>query len=167
VRPLASLRHWNRYERLAALAAISCIVAMILPWYRAAFERKLAESGLETFGFAQAALLITAASALLLITRSAGGRRPPLPMHEGTLLAIAGVWSAVIVVTLMLDRPRLRVGAFETDYGLGYGIFVELGAAAVLAAAGWRLRHRELSSGGRADGSPSAASPPRSRRSPS
>jgi hypothetical protein len=164
---LSALRRSNRYERLAILAAMVGIGALALPWYRAPFERSLAETGLETFGFASAALLLTTAAALFLITRSASGRRPPLPMHEGTLLAIAGLWSTVIVVSLMLDRPRLQVGAFETDYNLAFGIFVELGAAAALAFAGWRLRHRELTPAGPGARNPSASSPPRFPRSPS
>jgi hypothetical protein len=154
----------NRLERIAALAALVCIGGLALPWYRAPFERQLSESGLESFGFAQAALLLTAAAALFLVLRSVEGHKPPLPLHEGTLLAIAGLWSAAIVVFLMVDRPRIQVGVFDTDYGLALGIFVELGAAVALVAAGWTLRSRELRAESLEARSPSASSPARSQR---
>ena len=158
------MRRSNRLERVAALAALVCIFGLALPWYRAPFERQLSQSGLESFGFAQAALLLTAGAALFLVLRSVEGHKPPLPLHEGTLLAIAGLWSAAIVVFLMVDRPRIQVGVFDTDYGLALGIFVELGAAVALAAAGWTLRGRELRAESLAARSPSASSPARSPR---
>ena len=158
------LRRSDRLERIAAVAALVCFCGLVLPWYRAPFESQLAESGLESFGFAQAALLLTAGAALYLVLRSVEGHKPPLPLHEGTLLAIAGLWSAAIVVFLMLDRPRIQVGAFDTDYGLALGIFVELGAALTLALAGWSLRRRELRTEGLEARSPSASSPARSPR---
>jgi hypothetical protein len=164
---LRALLQSNRHERLAALAAIVTLGAFALPWYRAPFELDLTKSGLEAFGFGGAALLLTAGAALILISRAATDRRPPLPMHEGTLLILAGIWSAVIVGTLMVDRPHLEVRGFETDYGLASGLFVELGAAGVLAIAGSRLRKRELSREAQAARTPSAPSPPRSRQSPS
>ncbi len=160
-----SVRSLSRYERLAATALAAGIIAFALPWYRARFSQRFSQTGVETFGFAEAALLLTVGAALLLIVQCGRGRRPPLPLHEGTLLAVAGVWSAVIVGFLMLNRPRLQLGGFTTDYGLGFGIFVELGAAAVLAFAGLRLRRRELSRReGAAARARGGASPPRSLR---
>ena len=126
--------------------------------------QSFSQTGVEVFGFAAAALLITVSAALLLIVQSGRGRHPPLPLHEGTLLAVAGIWSALIVGFLMLDRPPLDLGGFTTDYGLGFGIFVELGAAAVLAVAGLRLRRLELRRPRGAARSPAAASPARSTR---
>ena len=157
-------RRSNRLERIAALAALVCIFGLALPWYRAPFERQLSESGFESFGFAQAALLLTAGAALFLVLRSIEGHKPPLPLHEGTLLAIAGVWSALIVVFLMVDRPRFKFGAFDSDFSIAFGMFVELGAAVTLAVAGWSLRRRELRTEGPAARGPSASSPVRSPR---
>jgi hypothetical protein len=133
----------DRFERLAALGALTCIVATALPWYRAPVDG-LVKTGLGSFGFALAALLITGAAALALLIEVGRGRRPPLPLHEGTLLAAAGVWAALIVLFLIADRPEFRIGAFAQDYGLAYGVFVDLGGAVLLAVAGLRLRAAEL-----------------------
>jgi hypothetical protein len=65
---LALLRHSNRFERMAALAALAIIAGLLLPWYRAPFDLNLSKSGLESFGFGQAALLLTAGASLLLIS---------------------------------------------------------------------------------------------------
>ena len=88
--------------------------------------------------------MITLAAALTLLVRVGGGRRPPLPLHEGTLLAASGIWSAAIVGYLMFDRPTAVFADFPTDYRLGYGIFVALGGAVLLALAGLRIRRDEL-----------------------
>jgi hypothetical protein len=130
-------------ERLAGLGALVCLGALLLPWYRAPILG-LVKTGLGAFSFAEAALLITAGSALALLMQVARGRRPPLPLHEGTLLAIAGTWSAAIVVFLMFDRPTFRLAGFDQDYSLAYGIFVALGGAVVLVVAGLRIRRIEL-----------------------
>jgi hypothetical protein len=161
---LRTVRALRRHERLAALALLVSIGGFALPWYRADFPQSYSQTGVEAFGFAAAALLITVSAALLLIVQSGRGRHPPLPLHEGTLLAVAGIWSALIVGFLMLDRPPLDLGGFTTDYGLGFGLFVELGAAAVLAVAGMRLRRLELRRPRGAPRSPAAAFPARSPR---
>jgi hypothetical protein len=170
---LGSLLRLGRFERLAALGAIACLASLPLPWYKLQFAGGLGKSGLGSFGFAKAALVITLLAALTLLVRVGGGRRPPLPLHEGTLLAAAGIWSAAIVGYLMLDRPTAVFADFPTDYELGYGIFVALGGAVVLALAGLRIRRDELArqaaaatpKEGEGAPSPSGASPPRSARS--
>jgi hypothetical protein len=167
----ALLSH-GRYERLAALGALTCLASLPLPWYQVRFANRFQKSGLGSFGFAEAALIITVGAALVLLVQVGRGRRPPLPLHEGTLLAAAGTWAAGIVGFLMLDRPSATIIHFPVDYGLSYGIFFALGGAATLALAGLRIRHAEL---GReqvtrppeAARSPTSASPPRSPRSPS
>lgn len=130
-------------ERLAGAGALICVAAMVLPWYRAPVAG-LVKTGLGSFGFAEAALMISAGAALALLWQVAWGRRPPLPLHEGTLLAAAGVWSGLIVVYLMFDRPNFTLAEFDQDYSLAYGIFVSLGGAVLLLLAGLRIRRREL-----------------------
>jgi hypothetical protein len=134
----------RRYERLATLGALICGASLVLPWYRIRSAGRFEKSGLGTFGFAEAALLITLGAALVLIAQVRRGRRPPMPMHEGTLLTVAGLWSALIVGYLMVDRPEATIFDFPTNYGLRYGIFIALGGAAMLAFAGLRIRRFEL-----------------------
>ena len=81
---------------------------------------------------------------MALLLAGGRGRRPPLPLHEGTLLAAAGVWAGAIVVILMFDRPQFRLAGFDQDYRLAYGIFVSLGGAVLLTAAGLRIRRKEM-----------------------
>jgi hypothetical protein len=130
-------------ERLAALGILICLAATLLPWYRAPVDN-LGKSAWGDPGFTLAALILTLAAALMLLMRVGGGHRPPLPLHEGTLLAVAGVWSAAIVVFAIFDRPEFQLGGFSREYGLGYGIFVALGGAGLLAVAGGRIRRVEI-----------------------
>jgi hypothetical protein len=129
-------------ERLAALGALICGAGTVLPWYKAPIGG-LVKTGLGSFGFAMAAQLITAGAAIGLLIQAGRGRRPPLPLRVGPLLAAAGFWAGGIVVYLMFDRPQFELAGFNQDYDLAYGIFVALGGAALLAIAGLRFRHVE------------------------
>ena len=133
----------QRSERLAFLGVLICLGATLLPWYRAPVE-DLARSGWGDFGFTLAALLLTMGAALVLLLRVGRGRRPPLPLHEGTLLAGAGIWAGLIIVFAMFDRPEFGLGDFSREYSLGYGIFVTLGGAVLLTVAGLRIRRVEI-----------------------
>jgi hypothetical protein len=133
-------------ERLAGLGALICAGATLLPWYRAPVE-DLGKTPWGAFGFALLALLITLGAALILLMRVARGRRPPLPLHEGTLLAAAGIWAGMVILFMMFDRPEFNLAGFEQEYRLAYGGFVALGGAAVLTIAGLRIRRLELTRG--------------------
>ena len=146
-------------ERLAAAGALLCVVATILPWYRAPVGG-LVKTGLGSFGFVMAAQLLAVGAALFLLIQNGRGRRPALPLREGTLLAMAGFWAAAMVVYLMFDRPQFRLAGFDTDYRLAYGIFVALGGAGLLAAMGLRIRRAEAA----AVQTPTSSSRPRSAR---
>ena len=133
----------RRAERLAALGLLVCAAATLLPWYRAPVE-DLGKTPWGDFGFALLALMLTLAAALALLLRVGAGRRPPLPLHVGSLLAISGFWAGAIIVYLMFDRPLFRVAGFDQEYSLGYGVFVALGGAVLTMIAGWRIRRSEL-----------------------
>jgi hypothetical protein len=130
-------------ERMAAMGAVVCAAATALPWYKAPVGG-LVKTGLGSFGFAMAAQLITAVAALVLLAEFGRGRRPPTPLHKGTLLAAAGIWAGAIVVFLMFDRPQFPLAGFDQDYSLAYGIFVSLAGAGLLAASGLRIRQTEI-----------------------
>jgi hypothetical protein len=130
-------------ERLAALGILVCFAATLLPWYRAPVD-DLGKTAWGDFGFVLAALLLTLVAAAALLMRVGRGHRPPLPLHEGTLLAVAGVWAGVIIVFAMFDRPEFSLGGFNREYSLGYGVFVALGGAALLVVAGGRIRRVEM-----------------------
>ena len=51
-------------ERLVAAGAIAVAASMLLPWYGIPFSRGLSVTGLDSFGFAHAALLITVGAAV-------------------------------------------------------------------------------------------------------
>jgi hypothetical protein len=138
----------GRAERLAGLGALIILASTPLSWYRAPIGG-LVKTGWGNFGFAEAALLLTAGSALALLVQVGRGRRPPMPLHEGTLLAAAGIWSGLIVIYLMFDRPQFELAGFNQDYKLAWGIFVALGGALVLTIAGLRIRRLELKRGDR------------------
>lgn len=155
------VRGFSIFERLALTAALVCAGGLVLPWYRIPVSTRVVRSGVHDFGWAHLALLITLAAAAFLVYRVGTGRRPPLPLHEGTLLAVAGGWAAVICGFLMLNRPTGRILTLPAEFGLAWGAFVSLGAAIVLMLTGLRIRAAEISREEAAPGLP-AASPPRS-----
>ena len=81
------------------------------------------------FSWVEGAEVLVALAILLLITRRAQGRRFHLPFGDGTMIALAGIWSALLVLLRLLDRPFAQaVFAF--------------GCCALIFAAGVRERTR-------------------------
>ena len=114
---------------------------MLFPWYGIEFSSGLSHTGFDSFGLGQLALLLTVGGALYLIARCAAGYELPRPLRQGSLLALAGTWSAVLVGYLMLDRPD-EISGF-TGIHLRYGIFVALGGSFAVLVGGLRLRIAE------------------------
>jgi hypothetical protein len=132
------------HERTAAAGALVVAGSLLLPWYGVPFGGGLAKTGISAFGFVEAALLFTVGATLWLILERGRGRELPLPLHEGTLMIVAGVWAALLVLYRMMDRPDFTLGDGGMSFGLRYGIFVALAGATVLAIAGYRRRSDEL-----------------------
>ena len=63
--------------RLATLGALAVPGSMLFPWYGIEFSSGLSQTGLDSFGLGQLALLITVGAALYLIVRGAGGYELP------------------------------------------------------------------------------------------
>jgi hypothetical protein len=127
--------------RLAALGALAVPGSMLFPWYGIEFSSGLSQTGLDSFGLGQLALLLTVGAALYLIARCARGYELPRPLREGSLLAVAGAWSAVLVGYLMLDKPEIPG---HPTIHLRYGIFVALGGSLALLLGGLRLRRDQI-----------------------
>lgn len=147
-------RAWAALEpqqRLAAVAALSLWVTLLLPWYR----ENVTESnrgglqavghnvtGFGAFSFVEAAVLLVSAGVLALMFARGERNDFHMPGSDGAIVTIAGAWTALLVFYRMLDTPSLsaRSGRVITDVGPQFGIFLALIAAAGLAYAGWRMR---------------------------
>jgi hypothetical protein len=127
--------------RMAATGALLVGGSMLFPWYGIQFGPGPSQTGFDSFGLGQLALLLTVGAALYLIVRCATGYELPRPLREGSLLAAAGAWTSALVAYLMIDRPDEIAG--HTDIHLRYGIFVALGGALALFVGGLRLRRNE------------------------
>jgi len=137
-------------SRLAAYASIGLFLTLFLPWYQLHFfvvvgghPQPAADSqtGWGAFSFVEAAVLVVAAGVLVLLFERAEGRAFHLPGGDGGVITAAGIWTCVLVVWRIFDKQGATShGTFVTSYGIEWGIFVALGAAAFLAYAGSRIR---------------------------
>jgi hypothetical protein len=82
-------------------------------WRRLNFEQRVAGIGalllvVSTFGpfsFVEAAMVLIGFSVLFLLRKRAQGREFHIPFGDGTVIAAAGVWSALLIVFRLPDRP--------------------------------------------------------------
>lgn len=103
-------RRWNAEQRVAAVAAILLVVGTIGP-----------------FSFVEAAVILVAGAVLVLLEKRAEEAEFHLPFGDGTVIAGAGAWCALLILVRLFDRP------------LGQGLLA-LASAALLVAAGVRER---------------------------
>ena len=108
--PVESWRRLNTEQRVAAVGALLLVV-----------------STFGQFSFVEAAVALTGLGVLLLLKQRADRKRFHLPFGDGTVILAAALWSALLIVSRIFDRP------------LGQSILA-LGCAAILAAAGLRER---------------------------
>jgi hypothetical protein len=111
----AARRTWRRLngeQRAAAVGAILLIVSTFGP-----------------FSFVEAALVLIGVGVLVLLKQRADGKLFHLPFGDGTVIMAAGVWSALLIVVRLFDRP------------LGQNLLA-LACTAVLVAAGIAERQR-------------------------
>jgi hypothetical protein len=139
----------DRERRLAAIAAIALFAAMFLPWYqqnavvsarRAAplVSRNL--NAFQVFSFVEAAVLLVAVAVLVLLYMRAEGREFRLPGGDGAVVLAAGLWSALLLVLRLFDKPGITQHGVAANVGIQWGIFFALAAAGLLAYAGSRMR---------------------------
>ena len=138
-------RAWRglaREQRFAATAALALFITMLLPWYSVQLGVKGGQlvtdhqSALQAFSFVEAAVLLTALSVLWILFARGERRAFHLPGGDGAVITAAGVWTAVLIVWRLFDRPDLGRGV---AVGIAWGIFVALVAAGMLAYAGRRV----------------------------
>jgi hypothetical protein len=140
---LRDLRGLGGNERIAVIGAAIMVGSLLLPWYQSPVSNELVQTGFGAFGWAQGAMVLTAGATVWLALEGGGGYIPPRPLREWALFFALGAWSAAVVIYLMFDRPRFKIGGIDDHYDIHYGIFIALAGAAVIIAASLRMRPRE------------------------
>jgi hypothetical protein len=139
----------DRERRLAAIAASALFVTMFLPWYQqnavvtAAKSQPLVSRNLnafQVFSFVEAAVLLVAVAVLVLLYMRADGRKFRLPGGDGAVVLAAGLWSALLLILRLFDKPGITQHGVAANVGIQWGIFFALAAAGLLAYAGSRMR---------------------------
>ncbi len=123
----------------AAGAAAALALTLFLPWYSAVFrgeDRTFNRSAFGEFSFVEAAVLLVSAGVLYLVWARSQHKAFHLPGGDGTVIMAAGGWAALLIVWRLFDTPE----SDSAEFGLQWGIFVALAAAAALAVAGARVR---------------------------
>jgi hypothetical protein len=169
----------DRDRRLAAVAAVLLFATMLLPWYQqnavvsAARAQPLVSRNLNAFAvfsFVEAAVLLVALAVLLLLYQRAEGRTFHLPGGDGAVVFAAGIWTALLLVLRLFDKPGIAHNGVAANVGIQWGIFFALAAAGLLAYAGSRMRAARRPEPPlvrrRTSATPTAAEPPEARRSP-
>jgi hypothetical protein len=133
-RPLSSA------ERIAGAGAIAVVASLLLPWYGIAFSNGLSVTGLDSFNFAYAALLLTIGAVVVLVGREASGHPLPRPLRAADLVVVAGVWGAALCVFLIADRPDQLAGSTEVQ--IRYGVYIAIAGCAAIGAGGMRMRRK-------------------------
>jgi hypothetical protein len=140
---LRDLRGLGGNERIAVIGAGVMVGSLFLPWWQSPISDELVQTGFGAFGWAEAALVLIAGATTFLALQGGGGYVPPRPLREWALFVAAGCWAAVIVLYRIADRPRFTLAGQDEPYDLHYAIFVALAGAAIIVAAGLRMRPRE------------------------
>ena len=137
------LRSLGAPHRPAANRGGGVGVCPLLPWYGVSFAG-LVRTPLGRITFVEVAIVLMLAATAYLIMRSERGPPFARPLHTGTLIALAGAWTELLVLYRILDRPDL--GIFGDAYGVGlrYGIFIALGGGVLIVIGGLRCRRDEL-----------------------
>jgi hypothetical protein len=139
----------DREQRLAGVAAVLLFVTMLLPWYQqnaivsASKTAPLVSNNLsafQAFSFVEFAVLLVAAAVLVLLFARAEGRAFHLPGSDGAVVFAAGIWTALLLVFRLFDKPGITHNGVAANVGVQWGIFFALAAAGLLAYAGSRMR---------------------------
>lgn len=136
-------------QRLAGGAALALFVTMLLPWYqqnavvnepRTAPLQSRNLNAFQVFSFVEAAVLLVAVAVLYLLYARAEGREFHLPGGDGAVVFAAGLWTALLLVLRLFDKPGINSHGIAANVGVQWGIFFALAAAGVLSYTGSRMR---------------------------
>jgi hypothetical protein len=84
----ATWRRLNFEQRVAGVAALLLVVSTFGP-----------------FSFVEAAMVLTGLAVLLLLRKRAEGAEFHIPFGDGTVIAAAGAWCALLIVFRLPERP--------------------------------------------------------------
>jgi len=145
-------RDWQALDseqRMAGGAAVALFVTMLLPWYqqnavvnapRTAPLQSRNLNAFQVFSFVEAAVLLVAVAVAYLLYARAEGRKFHLPGSDGAVVMAAGLWTALLLIIRLFDKPGISSHGIAANVGVQWGIFFALGAAGLLAYAGSRMR---------------------------
>ena|ERR1700682_1953391 len=168
-RPSGNWRRLEPEQRLACGAAAALFVTMLLPWYQQNAVVNAARAPLQSrnlnafqvFSFVEAAVLLVAVAVIYMLYARAEGHAFHLPGSDGTVVLAAGLWTALLLVFRLFDKPGLSSHGIAGNVGVQWGIFFALAAAGLLAYTGSRMRAasqpeppRSRSGAGRRDPAP-------------
>ncbi|HEV2062510.1 MAG TPA: hypothetical protein VGR12_06620, partial [Solirubrobacteraceae bacterium] len=138
-------RGLDRDQRLAGFAALALLATLFLPWYQATVVEPGPKTTTPTFSafgvfsFVEAAVFLVAISVFVLLFARGERRGFHLPGGDGTVIFAAGIWSAILLLWRVFDRPDIERAASD---GITWGLFFAFLAAGALAASGWNIRSR-------------------------
>ncbi len=136
-------------QRLAAGASGALFVTMFLPWYqqnavvnapRTAPLQSRNLNAFQVFSFVEAAVLLVALAVLYLLFARGERRSFQLPGGDGSVVFAAGIWTALLLVLRLFDKPGITSHGIAANVGIQWGIFFALAAAGLLAVSGSRMR---------------------------
>ena len=137
-----SFRALGANDRLAALGIGVVAVSLLLPWH-GVMTGDYVKTPASAIGLIEVAIVLTLAAGVYLLARAARDQPLPPPLHIGTLLAVAGAWTAVLIAYRVFDRPDFAAFPGER-VALRYGIFIAFAGAGLIVVAGLRRRRDEL-----------------------
>ncbi len=139
----------DRERRFAALASIGLFISMFLPWYQqnavvsAPRTVPLQSQNLDAFqvfSFVEAAVLLVAVALIYMLFARAEGREFNMPGGDGTVVFAAGVWTGLLLIFRLFDKPSIGGHGVAGNIGVQWGIFFALAAAGLIAYSGSRMR---------------------------
>jgi hypothetical protein len=139
----------ERERRFAALAALGLFVSMFLPWYqqnavvsapKAVPLQSQNLDAFQVFSFVEAAVLLVAMALIYMLFARADGREFNLPGGDGTIVFAAGIWTCLLLIFRLFDKPGISSHGIAGNVGVQWGIFFALAAAGLIAYSGSRMR---------------------------